>query len=229
MWCFRGSGRYPIITFIVFLEFVGSPLSILVVRLVAPVSTPIAIDSTCVTTVLGLLASKTIISTTTRQTTTHPYSTLNTTKFVPVCPCFLPFSADGINIAKELRKLLCSVAHIDALIFAVLIDEVELPKHSKEGEVGARVVYDSFRAILDQEFEKLERLDQSVMLVGYTQRTLETYFVDLPPFFCCLVCEALVDQGHDLVEQLTRRSALGFRAVGGHELTSYVYRWRSLA
>jgi hypothetical protein len=35
---------------------------------------------------------------------------------------------------------------------------VKLPQHSQEGDMGARVVDDPFGAVLDEEFEQLQRL-----------------------------------------------------------------------
>jgi hypothetical protein len=61
---------------------------------------------------------------------------------------------------------------------------VELLEHFEEGEVGPRVVNDSFGSVLDQEFEELKGL------------------VDLAPFFGGLFGEALVDHGHDFAEEL---------------------------
>jgi hypothetical protein len=56
--------------------------------------------------------------------------------------------------------------------------------------VGSRIVNHSLGAVLDQEFEELEG------------------FVDLSPFLGGLFGKALVDHGHDFVEELARlRSA----------------------
>lgn len=66
------------------------------------------------------------------------------------------------------------------------------------------IVDDAFGAVLDEEFEELEGLER---LVRKENSRECGYLVYLPPLFGRLFCEALVDHGHDLVEELTLTSA----------------------
>ena len=86
------------------------------------------------------------------------------------------------------------------MVFAVLVDEVELPQRFQKRYVRSRVIDDAFRSVLDQKFEELKRLLQSA-----TWRLVSSgpsYFVYLPPFLGRLLGKALVHHGHDLVELL---------------------------
>lgn len=65
--------------------------------------------------------------------------------------------------------------------------------------MGAGVVDDALGAVLDEELEELEG------------------FVDLAPFVGSFFGEALVDHGHDLVEELAGGGGLVGGEMGGEE------------
>ena len=93
-----------------------------------------------------------------RGEATHAHATLNASKLVAVRARLFALSSDAVDISEKLRELLGAVADVDALVLAVLVDEVELPQHLEEGHVGARVVDDALGAVLDEELEQLEGL-----------------------------------------------------------------------
>jgi hypothetical protein len=135
-------------------------------RLVSSKATAIAVDTSTVASVVGICtfapeASVSATATSAAREAAHARTTLNTAELVPVRACLLALGADTFDVAQKLGKLLGSVSHVDALILAILVDEVELPEHLQEGDVGARIVDNSFGAVLDEELEKLESLEPS--------------------------------------------------------------------
>lgn len=61
-----------------------------------------------------------------------------------------------INVGEKLCKLFCPIPNIHTLVLAVLVNEMELPQHLEEREVRPRIINNPFRAVLNQEFQKLE-------------------------------------------------------------------------
>jgi hypothetical protein len=156
---------------------------------VSSIPTTVAINFPSISAISSFLASKAAISASTGHTSTYP--PFNASIFVSIGPSFLSLGSNRINIAEQLRKFLGSISNVDTLILAILINEMELPKHSEEGDVLAGVVYYSFGTILHKEFEQLKRLPMiSVRIAG--DLAVVEYLVDLPPFLRSLVCETLV-------------------------------------
>ena len=79
-------------------------------------------------------------------------SALETPELIAVGAGLLPLGPDQFNVSEQFDQLRRAVAHVDALILAVLIDEVKLAEHSEEGHVGSGVVDDTLGAVLDEEF-----------------------------------------------------------------------------
>lgn len=116
---------------------------------------------------------------------------LDTSVFCLVCSGLLSLCSDAVDVAEEIGQLLGAIPDVDALVLAILVDEVELPKHLEEGKVGSGVIDDTFGAVLDQILEQLKG------------------FVDLSPFLGGFLCEPPVDHGHDLVEGLAAAATRG--------------------
>ena len=84
---------------------------------------------------------------------------------------------------------------VDALVFALVVDVVEVAKDLDRGEVRAGLVDHTLRAVLHNVFEELERL------------------VDLAPVTSLLLHEPPEDGRHDLVKVV---------AGSGHDYTLVV-------
>lgn len=73
------------------------------------------------------LATETAVSAATAgEASAEACTTLDAAVFVLVCSCFLALSSDHFDIAQQLAQFSRAVPYVDALIFAVLIDVVEL-------------------------------------------------------------------------------------------------------
>lgn len=80
---------------------------------------------------------------------------------VPVGLCFPPLLPDALEVAEQLCELLAPVPDVDSLVFALVVNVVEVAQHLDHGEVAARVVNHTFRAVFDEVFEQLKGLTQS--------------------------------------------------------------------
>lgn len=163
-------------------------------------ATPVTVDAARVSSEVGRGA--TAVAATLAAKTTVPAAAaaarepqacaaLDTSVFCLVCPGLLSLCSDAVDVAKEVGQLLGAVPDVDALVLAILVDEVELPQHLEKGEVGSGVIDNTFGAVLDQILEQLEG------------------FVDLSPFLGGFLCEPPVDHGHDLVEGLAAVATRG--------------------
>jgi hypothetical protein len=123
------------------------------VGLAAIKAATIPIDFALVAAEPASLAAEASVSTSTGESASHAHTALNAAVLIFGLPCLLSFCSDHVNIAQHLDKFSGTVSNIDTLVFAVLIDVVELPKHSEEGEVGSGIVDDSFRSVLAEVFQ----------------------------------------------------------------------------
>jgi hypothetical protein len=120
-------------------------------------ATSVSIYAPVVVSILCRFAAKATISaaaaaTAAGEASAHTRSTFDAPKFVSVCSRLLALGSDALNIAEQLGEFLGAVANVDALVLAILVDEVKLSEHFEEGYMRARIVDDSLRAVLDEEF-----------------------------------------------------------------------------
>ena len=150
-----------VIAFVILFEFIPASRVIKGARVSAEPAS-ISVDGASITSIRGIFTAKPTITATAPDTTsdasaeaTTTGAAFNATELVAIGPGFLSLGPDTFNIAEKFRKFLCSVANIDALVLAVLVVELELAQHFEKRKMASSIVDDSFRTILDQEFEQL--------------------------------------------------------------------------
>lgn len=197
---FCGPGATIFLIFIVLLEFLASPLCVGKSRGIATKATTVTINLASISAI-SALASKAAVSATAGHTSTDTHSTFNTSSLISVRSSFLSLRSNCINVTEQLCDFLGSVSNVDTLILAIQIDIMKLPKHAEEGHVLTGIIYYSFGTVLHKELEQLEGLAGFSIQLRMTRWKVK-YLVDLPPFFRALVCETLVYQRQNLVEEL---------------------------
>jgi hypothetical protein len=119
----------------------------------------IAIDASAEATIASLLTSEPARARAKARVSTGKAAgastSLESAKLVPVRFRLLSLRADGLNVTQELGQLLRAVANINTLVFAIVVDIMELAEHAQERYMGSRIVDNALGAVFNKELQEL--------------------------------------------------------------------------
>lgn len=94
---------------------------------------------------------------------------------VPVVLCLPPLLSDAFEVAEQLCELFAPVPYIDPLVFALVVNVVEIAQHLDHGEVAPRVVNNTLRAVLDEVLEQLQGLARRPSSISTSAKMRDDY------------------------------------------------------